>query len=77
MTELDPRVGELLRAVVPRAGAEAPDWDDVLRRAARTRKHHGTDRGRLPFRSRRTWYALAAAALLTVLGVSPAFGIVF
>jgi hypothetical protein len=47
-------------------GAAEPDWDDVLERATAA----------LPLRrNRRLWYALAAAAVLLGLLVSPAFGL--
>jgi hypothetical protein len=73
--DVDPRFGELLERVVPRAGDYAADWDDVLRRAARRRQDSGSDRPRLRIRSRRAWYTVAAAALLTVVVGNPAFGI--
>jgi len=48
------------------APAFEPDWDDVLRRATAAVPLH---------RNRRTWYVLAAAAVLIGLLVSPAFGL--
>ena len=54
-----------LDRLVHSLGAE-PDWDDVLERASAP----------LPLRrNRRLWYALAAAAVLIGLLVSPAFGL--
>lgn len=75
MIDVDPRVRELLKSVVPRIKDDAPDWDDVLQRAAHARDGYQSGRARMRIRSRRAWYALAAAALLTVLVVNPAFGI--
>jgi hypothetical protein len=54
-----------LDRLVPPLGAE-PDWDDVLGRATAPIP---------PRRDRRLWYALAAAAVLLALLVSPAFGL--
>jgi len=54
-----------LDRLVPPVAAE-PDWDDVLDRASAA----------IPLRrNRRVWYALAAAAVLLGILVSPAFGL--
>jgi hypothetical protein len=54
-----------LDMLVPHVVAE-PDWDDVLGRATAPTPLR---------RNRRLWYALAAAAVLLALLVSPAFGL--
>jgi len=56
---------EVFDRFVP-APAFEPDWDDVLRRATAVVPLH---------RNRRTWYVLAAAAVLIGLLVNPAFGL--
>ena len=74
MRDRDPVLENVLDRLVPPVTDEAPDWDEVLRRA-----EVADDRPPAPVivlpRRRRTWYALAAAAFLTVLVVNPAFGI--
>jgi hypothetical protein len=58
-------LAEAFDRLVPPLGLE-PDWEDVLERATAP----------LPLlRNRRVWYALAAAAVLLGLLVSPAFGL--
>jgi hypothetical protein len=63
MTE--PRLAQAFDRLVP-APAYEPDWDDVIERATTA----------IPLRrNRRLWYALAAAAVLLGILVSPAFGL--
>jgi hypothetical protein len=58
-------LNKMFDALVPPTTHE-PDWDDVLERATAA----------VPLRqNRRLWYALAAAAVLLALLVSPAFGL--
>jgi hypothetical protein len=62
---MEDAVARALDRLVPQIGAQA-DWDDVLDRATAP----------IPLRrNRRLWYALAAAAVLLGLLVSPAFGL--
>ncbi len=66
----------MLDRVVPAAVDDGGDWLDVLRRTELAPAREGGGIVRLPAGSRRrAWYALAAAALLTMLVVNPAFGI--
>ena len=76
MRDSDPVIENVLDRLVPPAADEAPDWEEVLRRAEHT---DGGTRPPVAFPRprgrRRAWYALAAAALLTVAVANPAFGI--
>lgn len=65
MTEPEPLLAAAIDRLVPAVPFE-PDWADVLGRA---------DAEVLFLRRRRTWYALAVAAVVIGLLVSPAFGL--
>lgn len=75
MTDRDSKLREVLERAVPPVTDRRPDWDDVVRRAEPEDGRDGARVVRLRATRRRVWYALAAAALLTVLVVNPAFGL--
>lgn len=76
MSDLDPGLKTILERAVPPVDGNGADWEDVLRRAEGGERRHDSNLVRLGTRRRRrACYAFAAAVLLTVLLVNPAFGV--
>ena len=71
MIQLDPLVKEMLDRELPEPREQTPDWADVLRRVDVAAREAQTPRPR----RRRVWYAVAAAAVVTALVGTPAFGL--